>query len=164
MQTGSISSPRSVIIWTALTIAAFFSQGCATRPTGADFANAHKPCTAQADADRRAARADWFTRWIKCRQTHVMPIEIQAIPNKEFQIRNMYAQVLEMGKEIDSGISGPQLTYRLKHVYREWDRMLDEIGLYPNDVCFKMKNATEACVPPGSLTILKKNGELVRIK
>jgi len=66
---------------------------------------------------------NWFTRWLQCKQEHVMPYEISMYPSKEDQIRAMYSRLIKLGAGVDAGLSSVQL------VYREWEKMQDDIGM-----------------------------------
>lgn len=115
--------------------------GCASNealPTRADFDAANKMCYARVKSDTRNRHPRWFTRWLECKQQHVMPMEIMIYPTKDHEIRTMYAKLIEMGKAVDQGRS------KVEPVYGEWDRMLAEIGI-PRGTCIHYPDGSQYC-------------------
>lgn len=100
--------------------------GCATTDqdlTQANVERANQRCQAQLKAERGLS-LQWFSRWVGCRQTHVMPFEILAYPHKEAEIRAMYGELLAMGLAVDAGQTS------LQSVHRRWDQLQFEIGMH----------------------------------
>lgn len=138
------SRPISTILVLAVSCAVVF--GCAVdqkRPTQSDFDTADEMCYKRANADKRINHPQWFTSWVKCKQEHVMPMEIVVYRGKETEIRAMYSKLLELGKAVDEGRS------KVEPVYDEYDRMEARIGMYKG-ICYHHADGTQRCVKPNT--------------
>lgn len=105
---------------------ALLTAGCAVSPddlTQENINRANKTCETQVKFDQALGMRTWFTRWLACKQEHVMPFEIKAYPDKEAQIRDMYTKLIDQGAQVDAGVIPVQV------VYREWERIQIEIGM-----------------------------------
>jgi hypothetical protein len=139
-------SPLSISKLLALGASCAVLFGCASgeeRPTQSDFDTANEMCYARANSDKRINHPQWFTRWVKCKQEHVMPMEIVVYPGEETEIRAMYSKVLELGKAVDEGRS------KVEPVYDEYDRMEAKIGMYKG-ICYHHADGTQRCVNPNA--------------
>jgi len=68
-----------------------------------------------------------------------MPIEIYYYPAKDDDIRQMYAKLLVLAKDVDSGKS------RVEPVYAEWDRMMVDIQMTPCRLKVIGRDGSEKC-------------------
>jgi hypothetical protein len=119
---------KQKILWTSLLLLCSLSllAACANSPdlpTKENIDRANKSCETQFRFDQGLRMRNWFTRWLQCKQEHVMPYEISMYPSKEDQIRAMYSRLIKLGAGVDAGLSSVQL------VYREWEKMQDDIGM-----------------------------------
>lgn len=125
----------------------------------AEIDKANNICTHQVNQDKAQYHPYWFTRWLKCKQERVMPFEILIYPHKEAKIRAMYSKLLEMGVDVDSGVS------RVGPVYDEWDRMQAEIGMFKGK-CVTRRDGSQKCVDPkGSILFIRsKDGDIETVR
>lgn len=104
-----------------------------------DQAAANQFCRGQVEFDQSVGADKWFTRWLRCQEERVMPIEIYLYPGKEKDIRKMYEELLVLGQDVDSGHVDVQ------SVYREWDRMQAEIKMAPCTIKSVGPDGSEIC-------------------
>jgi hypothetical protein len=139
-------SSTSILRLLALTVCCAVVFGCASgkkRPTQADFDTVNEMCYAHANADKRINHPQWFTRWVGCKQEHVMPMEMVVYLGKEAEIRAMYSKLLELGKAVDEGRS------KVEPVYDEYDRMEAGIRMYKG-ICYHHADGTQRCIDPSA--------------
>jgi hypothetical protein len=100
--------------------------GCATSEhelTQDNIDRANKVCERKIKSDQAARDPMWFSKWIACKKERIMPFDIAMRPDKEAAIRAMYDELAILAIGVDYGIKPVQ------SVYREWDRMQDEINI-----------------------------------
>jgi len=122
----------------------FWLIGCASnekRYTQADFDAVNEVCYMHANTDKQTYHPHWFTRWVKCKQENVMPMEIELYKGKEDQIRAMYSKLLKLGIAVDEGKS------KVDPIYDEYDRMEAAIGMYKG-ICYHHEDGTQRCINP----------------
>lgn len=125
-------------------------------PTQQQVDAANQICERQVEADRLFYSRTWFTNWLKCKQAHVMPLEMKIYPGQEEKIREMYTKLIAMGAAVDTGES------RVEPVYDEWDRMQAEIGYYKG-LCVKNPDGSQRCINPGDSNMFYETatGEII---
>jgi len=117
--------------------------GTGPRYSKTAYAEASRYCFDAAEADKREMKRRWFTQWLACTQERVMPIEIDAYPAKEADIRKMYDRLFILGREVDAG------RMKVEPVYAEWDRMKDDIRMAPCLVKSVGRDGSEHCISGG---------------
>ncbi|MGI9280777.1 MAG: hypothetical protein ACR2PX_14305 [Endozoicomonas sp.] len=140
---------------TVAIILAFLLSGCGTasiKVTQQDFDRANAHCQLQWQADRTRQHPQWFTRWLACRSEHTMPLELQAYPHKQREIRQMYSRLMRMGLAVNEGRS------KVRPVYDEWERMLRNIGIF-NAACVRNRDGSRHCMPAGDSVLFVKTEE-----
>jgi hypothetical protein len=127
--------------------------------TQADFDAANQYCQHQVKTDKAAQHPQWFTRWLQCNTTYIMPLEKKIYPHKQHEIQAMYNHLLRMGMAVDNGRS------RVQPVYDEWDRMQRAIGMY-RGACVKNRDGSQQCMPAGEsiLFVKTEKGGIVSVK
>ncbi|KEQ17112.1 hypothetical protein [Endozoicomonas numazuensis] len=133
----------------------FFLSGCGSaskKITQQDFDRASTHCQSQWQVDRDEQHPQWFTRWLTCKSEHTMPLELQAYPHKEKEIRQMYSRLMRMGAAVDEGRS------RVKPVYDEWEKMLRNMGIF-NAACVRNRDGSRHCMPAGDSVLFVKTEE-----
>jgi hypothetical protein len=125
-------------------------------PTQENVDAANRICENQVQTDRNNYEKTWFTNWLKCKQAHVMPLEVRLYPGKEREIHNMYVELLHLGEKVDAGES------IVEPVYDAWDRMQADIGMYKG-VCVKNADGSQDCRSEGDSTIFlhTKEGRVI---
>lgn len=132
------------LILPILFIMSFWLVGCASNQkllTQNDFDTANEKCYVRANSDKQISHPHWFTRWVKCKQENVMPMEFEVYKGKEDQIRAMYSRLLELGIAVDEGRS------KVEPVYDEYDRMEAAIRMYKG-ICYQHEDGTQRCINP----------------
>jgi len=100
--------------------------GCATSEhelTQENIDRANKVCERKIKSDQAAGDPMWFSKWIACKKDRIMPFDIAMRPDKEAAIRAMYDELATLAIGVDYGV------HPVQSVYREWDRMQDEINI-----------------------------------
>ena len=121
-------------------------------PTQEQVDAANRVCSDQVGFDQRSGERTWFTRWLKCKQARIMPLEVRLYPGKGKEIRAMYTELLRLGEAVDAGES------RVEPVYDAWDRMQAEIGMYKG-VCIKNSDGSQECRTPGESSMFMQTNE-----
>lgn len=84
--------------------------------TVADVKRETRLCYDQAYADQDAKAPDWFTRYLDCSRTHIMPIEVY-VYRKEAEIRTIYEEMYKIAPWVDRNVVPVSVAYG------KWDRL-----------------------------------------
>lgn len=118
--------------------------GCATTgemPTQSAINQANKICEDQVNTDQGQRNPKWFTRWLECKKSRVMPFDIALYPAKEKEIRAMYDRLIYLGANVDMGFS------RVEEVYAEWDKMQRDIKMKGCLIRLNAADGSSRCAP-----------------
>jgi hypothetical protein len=115
---------------------------CATSETALTQENidrANKVCETSVKTDKLLGNPMWFSRWIACKKEKIMPFEIAIHPDKEQGIKAMYDELGVLAVGVDYGLKPVQ------SVYREWDRMQNELNINKCLVRVEQRDGSSRC-------------------
>jgi hypothetical protein len=112
-------------------------------PTQQTLNRLNKICYDQMQEDILHRSDNRLSRWMQCKQKHIMPMEMMMHPFKKEEIKSMYTTLVSGAELVD------QHKITLKELYDKWDSMQLQIGLRSCTMMFIDSDNSYKCMDAG---------------